>query len=246
MTRTRVRILLAVLLTVAPALALAACGGDDDSAARASTAADCSLAALPLVSSGKLTVGTANPAFPPYFERRRPHQRQGLRERDGLRDRRRSWASPRPTWRGPWCRATPPSLRAPKNFDFDINQVSITPARQKQVDFSTPYYTTPQAVLVGKGSQYARATTFAELSDAQIGVQVGTTSLDAVERRDQPRRQPRVYNDSNDVVRALKSGQVDAIVVDLPTAFSSATPRSTAARSWASSRPPAATTGAWC
>ena len=91
--------------------------------------------------------------------------------------------------------------------------------RAKQVDFSTPYYTTPQAVVVGKGSQYARATTFAELSDARFGVQRGTTSLDAVNDVISPNQRPRVYNDSNDAVRALKSGQVDAIVVDLPTAF---------------------------
>ena len=75
----------------------------------------------------------------------------------------------------------------------------------------------------------------------------GTTSLDAVNDVIKPSKQPRVYNDSNDMVRALKSGQVDAIVVDLPTAFFlTATPRSRAARSWASSRPPAVTTGAWC
>ena len=82
-----------------------------------------------------------------------------------------------------------------------------------------PYYTTPQAVVVGTGSRYARATTFAELSDARFGVQRGTASLDAVNDVISPNRRPRVYNDSDDTVRALKSGQVDAIVLDLPTAF---------------------------
>ena len=61
----------------------------------------------------------------------------------------------------------------PKNFDFDINQISITRPRAKQVDFSVPYYTTPQAVVVGKGSKYARARTFSELSDARFGVRRG-------------------------------------------------------------------------
>ena len=217
MTRTRVRILLAVLLTVAPAFALAACGGDDDGAA-GSTAPDCSRAALPLVSSGKLTVGTADPAFPPYFEGGDPFNGRGfegamayaIADALGFAPSAVAWTVvPRNNSFAP----------GPKNFDFDINQISITKARAKQVDFSVPYYATPQAVVVGKGSRYARAKTFAELSDARFGVQRGTTSLDAVNDVIAPSRRPRVYNDSNDTVRALKSGQVDAIVVDLPTAF---------------------------
>ena len=107
----------------------------------------------------------------------------------------------------------------PKRFDFDINQISITPQRAQQVDFSEPYYTTPQAVLVPAGSPFANATSVADLKEAQFGVQVGTTSLDAVESVIDPSQQPQVFNDSNDTVRALKSKQVEAIVVDLPTAI---------------------------
>ena len=219
MTRTRIRILLAVLLTAALALALAACGDDDSAAGTAgTTAVDCSLAALPLVSSGELTVGADKPAFPPYIVDNDPTNGKGFESAvayaiaDELGFARADVA---------WIVVPFNSTFAPgaAKFDFDINQVSITPARQKQVDFSVPYYTTPQAVLVGKGSKYAGAKTFAELSNAQIGVQVGTTSLDAVQQVVKPSKQPRVYNDSNDVVRALKSGQVDAIVIDLPTAF---------------------------
>jgi polar amino acid transport system substrate-binding protein len=216
MTRARVRILLSVPLAIALAFALAACGGDDG--AVGSTAADCSRAALPLVSSGKLTVGTADPAFPPYFEGGDPFNGRGfegamayaIADALGFAPSVVAWTVvPRNDSFAP----------GPKNFDFDINQVSITPARQKQVDFSVPYYTTPRAVLVGRGSKYARATTFSELSDARFGVQVGTTSLAAVNDVISPDRRPRVYKDSNDTVRALKSGQVDAIVLDLPTAF---------------------------
>jgi polar amino acid transport system substrate-binding protein len=219
---TRTRILLAVLLTIALAFALAACGDDDDSAAGSTAAttpaADCSLAALPLVSSGELTVGTDKPAFPPYFEDDDPTNGKGFESAvayaiaDEL-----GFAPADVAWTVvPFNNSFAPG---PKKFDFDINQISITAPRAKQVDFSAPYYTTPQAVVVGKGSQYAGATTFADLSDAQIGVQVGTTSLDAVEDVVKPSKQPRVYNDSNDTVQALKSGQVDAIVVDLPTAY---------------------------
>lgn len=222
MTRTRVRIVLAVLLTVALVFALAACGDDDDSAAGStaatSAAADCSPGALPLVSSGELTVGADKPAFPPYIIDNDPTNGKGFESAVAYAVADELGFAPADV---AWIVVPFNSTFAPgaAKFDFDINQVSITPARQKQVDFSVPYYTTPQAVLVGKGSTYATATTFADLSDAQIGVQVGTTSLDAVNDEVKPSKQPRVYNDSNDTVRALKSGQVDAIVVDLPTAL---------------------------
>jgi polar amino acid transport system substrate-binding protein len=106
-----------------------------------------------------------------------------------------------------------------KQFDFDINQISITPARAEHVDFSQPYFTAPQAVVALKKSGAANATSLAALADAKLGVQVGTTSLDAVTASIKPKSQPQVYNDSNDTVRALKNGRIDAIVVDLPTAF---------------------------
>ena len=106
----------------------------------------------------------------------------------------------------------------PKKFDFDINQISITEPRQKAVDFSDPYYVAPQAVVIGKGSDLS-VSSLADLKDASIGVQIGTTSLDAVRDVVQPSSDPKVFNDSNDVVTALKQNQVDAIVTDLPTAF---------------------------
>jgi polar amino acid transport system substrate-binding protein len=113
------------------------------------------------------------------------------------------------------------ALYAPgdKKFDFDINQISITPKRAEHVDFSSPYFTAPQAVVAREGSSAASATSLADLAKAKLGVQVGTTSLDAVTASIKPSSQPQVFNDSNDTVRALKIKRVDAIVVDLPTAF---------------------------
>ena len=107
----------------------------------------------------------------------------------------------------------------PKDFDFDINQISITPQRARAVDFSEPYFTSPQAVIAQKSSPAAKATSLADLADAQLGVQIGTTSLDAVTASIKPTKQPKVFDDSNAVVTALKQGQVDAAVVDLPTAL---------------------------
>ncbi len=107
----------------------------------------------------------------------------------------------------------------PKDFDFDVNQISITPKRAEQVDFSVPYYEAEQAVVVKKGGELDGVTSLAELQDAAIGVQIGTTSLDAVNEVIQPSSEPQVFDTSNDVVSAFKNDQVDAIVVDVPTAY---------------------------
>ena len=109
--------------------------------------------------------------------------------------------------------------RARRTFDFDINQISITPKRAERVDFSEPYYTAPQASWRSKAPPRAGARRWPTSQDAKLGVQVGTTSLDAVTSSIKPSEQPQVFNDSNDTVRALKTKRVDAIVVDLPTAF---------------------------
>ncbi len=70
-----------------------------------------------------------------------------------------------------------------------------------------------------KSSDAAKATSIADLEDAKIGVQIGTTSLSAVEEVIDPSSKPEVFNSSNDVVTALKNEQIDAVVVDLPTAL---------------------------
>ena len=206
------------------AFTLAACG-DDDSAAEpvaadttASSELACAKDQLATLTAGTLTVGTDKPAFPPYVIDDDPSNGKGFESAvayavaDTL-----GFTKDEVTWTVvPFNSSYAPGA---KKFDFDINQVSISPARAKAVNFSTPYYTTPQGVLVPTDSPYATATSVADLKDARFGVQVGTTSLDAVNDVIAPTTQPRVYNDSNDVVRALKSKQVDAIVVDLPTAI---------------------------
>ena len=217
--RNRLALLLLVALT---ALTIAACGddeGDSGSTSSQSVAADsCSKSQLALVNSGQLTVGTDKPAFPPYFEDDDPTNGKGFEsavaygvaKNLGFSNADVKWTVV------PFNSSYAPG---PKKFDFDINQISITPAREKVVDFSDPYYVAPQAVVVGKGSDLASASSLSDLKDASIGVQIGTTSLDAVNDVIQPSNDPKVFNDSNDVVTALKQNQVDAIVADLPTAF---------------------------
>ena len=218
---------LLLLLLIGLLSPLAACGdGDEEPAgssgepaatATATAAADeCAPDQLALKQDGTLTVGTDKPAYPPYFEDDDPANGKGfesavayaIAEKLGIDE---------VTWSVvPFNASFAPG---PKDFDFDINQISITPKRAERVDFSDPYYTAPQAVIALKESDAASATSLAELADAKIGVQIGTTSLDAVTESITPSGQPQVFNDSNDTVRALKTKRVDAIVVDLPTAF---------------------------
>jgi polar amino acid transport system substrate-binding protein len=217
---TRLAVLLA---TVALALAAGACGGDDEPAeqaggASAPAAGSCAKDQLQLEEPGTLTIGTDKPAFPPYFEDDDPTNGRGFESAVAyaVADR-LGFAEDEVTWTTvPFNSSYAPG---PKPFDFDINQISITPQRAERVDFSEPYFTAPQAVVALRVSSVADATDLEGLRDATIGVQLGTTSLEAVRASIRPNRDPQVFNDSNDTVRALRNGRVDAIVVDLPTAF---------------------------
>jgi polar amino acid transport system substrate-binding protein len=216
----RIRIL--ILLFVAAALLVAAgCGGDDDSDDAGTTevsAEDCTPENLETETPGKLTVATDSPAFPPYFVNDDPTNGKGfesavayaIAEELGYDEQDVEWVVE------PFNSSYAPG---PKDFDFDVNQISITEKRAEQVDFSTPYYTAEQAVVALNDSPAADATSLADLQDVDIGVQIGTTSLDAVEQTIQPSAEPQVFDTSNDVVSALKQDQVDAIVVDVPTAY---------------------------
>ena len=185
---------------------------------RRSTSATCTPDQLETKTAGKLTIATDDPAFPPYFEDDDPTNGEGfesatayaIADQLGYSEADVEWT----------VEAFNSSFApGPKDFDFDVNEISITPKRAEQVDFSTPYYEAEQAVVALKDSAAASATSLADLADANIGVQIGTTSLDAVNASIQPSEEPQVFDTSNDVVSALKSGQVDVVVVDVPTAF---------------------------
>jgi polar amino acid transport system substrate-binding protein len=217
---------LLALALVPLALLLAACGDDEDdgggTGASGTTAtqaaASCDPGSLELTRPGRLTVGTDKPAFPPYFEDDDPTNGRGFESAVAYAVARElGFPRQRVTWTTvPFNASYAPG---PKDFDFDINQISITPQRARRVDFSEPYFTAPQAVVAPADSPIANARTLAEVGRGRLGVQVGTTSLDAAQERIRPQQQPQVFNDSNDVVRAVEQGRVDGIVVDLPTAF---------------------------
>jgi polar amino acid transport system substrate-binding protein len=211
----RRRIAISLVLSLA-ALAAGGCGSNSNEAPASASA--CKPGGLPTRTPGQLTVATDKPAYPPYFVGNDPTNGKGfesavayaIADRLGFQRSQVKWVVE------PFNSSYAPG---PKSFDFDVNEISITPARAQHVDFSAPYYTANQAVVALDGSDAAKATSLADLANANIGVQVGTTSLDAVESEIKPSSQPQVFNDSNDVVNALKIGRVDAVVTDLPTAL---------------------------
>ncbi len=215
-------LLLSAALPAVAALALAGCASEADTAstpsASPSASVDCSPESLQTLTPGTLTVGTDTPAYPPYFEDDDPSNGKGFESAvayavaDEL-----GFTQDQVTWvTVPFNKSYAPG---DKDFDFDINQISITPKRQKAVDFSEGYYTVNQAVVALEDSPIANATTLAELQQAKLGAQVGTTSLDFITEDIQPTQEPMVYNDTNDAKSALEAGQIDGIVVDLPTAY---------------------------
>ena len=213
------KFIVAIAAAAALSVAAAACGSTtSDSTSSTVAAADCTPDKMQTQTAGELTVATDKPAYPPYFENDDPTNGKGFESATAYAIANQlGYAKSDVNWvTEPFNSSYAPG---PKDFDFDVNQISITPARSQHVDFSAPYYTANQAVVASKGSSAAGATSLADLKDASIGVQIGTTSLDAVNSEIQPSNQPKVFNDSNDVVTALKEGQVDAVVVDLPTAL---------------------------
>ena len=178
----------------------------------------CAVDQLPLLTPGALSIGTDSPAYEPWFVDDDPTNGKGfegafayaLVEQLGFTADQVTWVTV------PFNQSYKPG---PKDFDFDINQVSISPARAEVVDFSDGYYQASQAVIALKGTPASEATTIAELADYNLGAQTGTTSLAAIRDVIQPANDPAVFEDTNAAKQALLNDQVDAILADLPTAF---------------------------
>ena len=214
----------ALIALLAAVVVFAGCGEkeepatSDQQAASTPSGPSCDKADLQLATSGQLTVGTDKPAFPPYFEDDDPTNGKGFESAVAYAIAGElGFDKSEVKWKVvPFNASFKPG---PKDFDFDVNQISISDQRKRAVDFSEPYYESPQAVIAKKDSSAAGAGSLADLKDASLGVQIGTTSLDAVNASIQPSKQPKVFDDSNAVVTALKQNQVEAAVVDLPTAL---------------------------
>jgi polar amino acid transport system substrate-binding protein len=236
------------LTTLAAAAVLAACTGTAGPTAPPSegpsvapptapasvapTANACATANLKTLAAGTLTVGTDNPAYPPYFAQHDgpyptpwedlgytgdPTSGEGFESavayavaaRLGFPREKVSWVVV------PFNNSYAPG---PKTFDFDINQISYTPDRAENVDMSEGYYDLNQAVVALKANKVASATSIADLQGYKFGAQVGTTSYQTIQSVIQPTAEASVYDTNDLAIAALKARQIDAIVVDLPTA----------------------------
>jgi len=206
-----------VLAASALLLATACAPAEEEASASSADDATCAADSLPTVKKGTFTVATDDPAYDPWFADNDPSNGEGFEsavayavaERLGFEKDAVTWTTV------PFNTAYQPGAKA---FDVDINQISITDERKQAVDFSAPYYEAAQAVIVLEGSEFAGAKSLSDLADAQLGAQIGTTSLTAIDQIEGA-KEPRVYDDTTKAAEALRNGQVDGIVADLPSAF---------------------------
>lgn len=201
------------------AVALTACGEpideQDDSSA---DSAKCTPEDMQTTEDGVLTIATDNPAYAPWFVDNKPANGEGyesavgyaIAEELGYDKDSVKWAV------AGFNQAIAPG---PKQFDLDLNQISISDERKQAVDFSSGYYDVRQTVVSYEGSPIADVTSVADLKDAKLGAQVGTTSFDAIGDVIEAEQEPQVFDTNDLAVQALKNKQIDGLVVDLPTAF---------------------------
>ncbi|MFM1994571.1 MAG: hypothetical protein RLZZ610_88 [Actinomycetota bacterium] len=173
---------------------------------------------LQTITPGKLTIGTGLPAYEPWVVGDAPESGEGFEAAVAYAIAAELGFAPEDVV---WVRTTFDEAIAPgpKNFDFNLQQYSITDERKEAVDFSSPYYQTAQTVITVEGSAAASAKSLADLQGLVIGAATGTTSFAAIENIIKPTAGAKAFNSNDDAKAALSSGQVDAIVVDLPTAF---------------------------
>lgn len=201
------------------ALVLAACGGDDgDSSTTAAPDTAAPGLECPTITEGVLTIATGEPAYSPWVENDAPETGEGFEAAVALA------VAEQLGYTGEsvkWVRTTFDQAIQPgaKDFDFNLQQYSITAERAQTISFSDPYYSTNQALVALAGSPASGAATVADLVDVKFGAQAGTTSLTFITDVIKPNSEPFVYDDNAGAKAALEAGQIDAIVVDLPTAF---------------------------
>lgn len=202
---------------------LAACGSTTSSGGGSgsgtATAASCTNASIQkdLYSKGTLTVATDKPAYPPWFSGNNPANGKGYESavayavatQLGFKKSQVNWAYE------PFNDSYAPG---PKKFDFDINEISVTPARAQAVTFSTSYYNVDQALVALKGTPIVTKHAPSDLKGYVFGDQIGTTSLAFINSQIQPTQTPKVYETLNDVKQGLQTHQIAALVADTPTA----------------------------
>ncbi|MFZ4117850.1 MAG: ABC transporter substrate-binding protein [Rhodoluna sp.] len=186
----------------------------------ATTLAACSSGSVAgdTITEGKLTIGTGNPAYSPWVLDDTPESGEGFESAVAYAVAEKLGFAKEDVI---WVRTTFDEAIAPgaKNFDFNLQQYSITEERKANIDFSTPYYETSQVIVTTSSSPAAAATSIADLKNYLIGAATGTTSFNAIRDVIQPTQDALAFNSNDDAKAALTNGQVDAIVLDLPTAL---------------------------
>jgi polar amino acid transport system substrate-binding protein len=202
---------------------LAACGSSGSTASSggsaSAAAASCTNAGIQkdLYTKGALTVATDKPAYPPWFQGNNPANGKGYESavayavaaQLGFKKSQVKWAYE------PFNDSYAPG---PKKFDFDINEVSVTPQRAQVVTFSSSYYNVQQSLVALKGTPIITKHTPADLKKYVFGDQIGTTSLAFINSQIQPTQTPKVYETLNDAKQGLQTHQIAALVADTPTA----------------------------
>jgi polar amino acid transport system substrate-binding protein len=213
----------------AASLALAGCGssssggspaanGTPNQSAAAAAIAGCTPSTLQTVSSGNLTIGVDQPVYPPWFnDNKHPINGEGYESAVDLAIAQQLGYTPDQikVKRISFTQAIGPAAR---NFDFDLDEFSITKKREQAVDFSSPYYNVAEAIVAMKGSKGAAVTSLAELRAVKLGAQTGSTNQQTISDVIKP-TQHAFFGSNALAVQALKNGQIDGLVVDLPTAF---------------------------
>jgi len=181
-------------------------------------AATCTKDSLATVTPGQLTIATGEPAYYPWVIDDKPESGEGFEAAVAYAVASQlGYTNEEVVWK----RTTFDGAIAPgvKDYDFNLQQFSITNERKEVVDFSSPYYTASQVIVSYKGSAIDGKTSIADLKSAKIGAAVGTTSLEAAQTIIAPDTEVQVFNDNAAAVQALKNKQIDGIVVDLPTGY---------------------------
>lgn len=209
---------LGIVLASVTALGLSACASSDSGSVSGSGTGNKCVAGKTVDTAGKLTIATGTPAFEPWVVGDAPESGEGFEAAIAYAVAGElGFSNENVVWiRTGFDEAIQPGA---KNFDFNLQQYSITDERKATVDFSEPYYSTNQAVVGFADSPVASATKVSELKGLKFGAQSGTTSLDFILNVIKPTSEPFVYDDNAGAKAALEAKQIDAIVVDLPTAF---------------------------
>jgi polar amino acid transport system substrate-binding protein len=205
----RAATILGLTLVVA---SLAAC-----SSTPAASSSTSSSHGLQTITPGKLTIATGEPAYSPWVIDDKPQNGQGFESAVAYAVAAKLGFPKKDVV---WTRTTFDAAIAPgpKNFDFNLQQFTITDQRKKAVDFSSSYYTTSQAIVTTEGTPAASITTLSGLKAIKIGVAAATTTYTLLQK-EVGGSNIEVFNSNDDAVLALKSGQIDAVATDLPTAF---------------------------